>query len=173
MQRSNALSTAGFRAAGVYAGIKPSTHAWPLDVMVLTAEAPVAAAAVFTTNKTQAAPVLVSREHLEISGGRVKAIVCNSGCANACTGDAGMAVARATVEFLARQLRCRPEEVLVASTGVIGVDLSLEKVQKGISDALGMLSREAHHEAMLAIMTTDPFPKEAAVRVETPAGACV
>ena len=161
---------AGFKAAGVYAGIKPSTHAWPLDVMVLAAEAPVAAAAVFTTNKTQAAPVLVSREHLEISGGRVKAIVCNSGCANACTGDAGMGVARATVEFLARQLRCRPEEVLVASTGVIGVDLSLEKVQKGVSDALAVLSREAHHDAMLAIMTTDPFPKEAAVRVETAKG---
>jgi glutamate N-acetyltransferase / amino-acid N-acetyltransferase len=161
---------AGFKTAGVYAGIKPPTHAWPLDVMVLTAEAPVAGAAVFTTNKTQAAPVLVSREHLGISGGRVKAIVCNSGCANACTGDAGMGVARATVEFLARQLRCRPEEVLVASTGVIGVNLSLEKVQKGISDALGVLSREAHRDAMLAIMTTDPFPKEAAVRVETPTG---
>ena len=69
---------AGFKAAGVYAGIKPPTHAWPLDVMLMTAERAVSAAAVFTTNKTQAAPVLVSRANLEKSGGRAKAIVCNS-----------------------------------------------------------------------------------------------
>ena len=161
---------AGFRAAGVYAGIKPPTHAWPLDVMLMTAERAVSAAAVFTTNKTQAAPVVVSRANLEKSGGRAKAVVCNSGCANACTGDAGMDVARATVEFVARQVGCAPEEVLVASTGVIGVDLSLPKVQDGVTKALAVLSREAHHNALLAIMTTDPFPKEAAVKVETGAG---
>jgi glutamate N-acetyltransferase/amino-acid N-acetyltransferase len=162
---------AGFRAAGVYAGIKPETHAWPLDVMVMTADRPVSAAAVFTTNKTVAAPVIVSRENLEISKGRVRAIVCNSGCANACTGDAGMQVARRTVDYAAGKLGCRPEEVLVASTGVIGVDLSLQKVTAGISQALGALSDEGHRNAMLAIMTTDPFPKETAVRVETAAGA--
>jgi glutamate N-acetyltransferase/amino-acid N-acetyltransferase len=161
---------AGFTAAGVYAGIKAPTHAWPLDVMVLTTASPATTAAVFTTNKTQAAPVLVSRENLEKSGGRAQAIVCNSGCANACTGDAGMVVARSTVEFVARQVGCRPEEVLVASTGVIGVGLSLQKVQDGVMKALAALSRDAHRNAMLAIMTTDPFPKEAAVRVETAAG---
>lgn len=160
----------GFKAAGVYAGIKPPTHAWPLDVMLMTADRPVAAAAVFTTNKTQAAPVVVSRSNLEKSGGRAKAIVCNSGCANACTGDAGMSVARATTDFVAQKVGCRPEEVLVASTGVIGVDLSLQKVQDGVTKALGELSREAHHNALLAIMTTDPFPKEAAVKVETRLG---
>jgi glutamate N-acetyltransferase/amino-acid N-acetyltransferase len=161
---------AGFKAAGVYAGIKPPTHAWPLDVMVMTADRAVSAAAVFTTNKTQAAPVVVSRANLEKSGGCARAIVCNSGCANACTGDAGMDVARATVEFVARHVGCAPEEVLVASTGVIGVDLSLQKVQDGVTKALAVLSRNAHHNAMLAIMTTDPFPKEAAVKVETAAG---
>jgi glutamate N-acetyltransferase / amino-acid N-acetyltransferase len=161
---------AGFKAAGVYAGIKPPTHAWPLDVMVMTADRPVSAAAVFTTNKTQAAPVLVSRSNLEQSGGQAKAIVCNSGCANACTGDAGMAVARSTVEFVARHLGCRTEEVLVASTGVIGVSLDLEKVQDGVTKAIAALSRDANRNAMLAIMTTDPFPKETAVKVETPAG---
>jgi glutamate N-acetyltransferase / amino-acid N-acetyltransferase len=161
---------AGFKAAGVYAGIKPATHAWPLDVMVLTAEGPVSAAAVFTTNQTQAAPVVLSRANLHSSGGRAKAIVCNSGCANACTGDAGMEVARSTVEFVAEKLQCRADEVLVASTGVIGVNLSLSKVQDGVVKALAVLSRDAHREAMLAIMTTDPFPKEAAVRVETSAG---
>ena len=161
---------AGFKAAGVYAGIKPPTHAWPLDVMLMTSEHPVSAAAVFTTNKTQAAPVIVSRENLEKSGGRAKAIVCNSGCANACTGDAGMTVARRTVEFVAELVGCRPEEVLVASTGVIGVDLDLQKVKDGVSKALAALDHDAHYNAMLAIMTTDPFPKEAAVSVETAAG---
>jgi glutamate N-acetyltransferase / amino-acid N-acetyltransferase len=161
---------AGFRAAGVYAGIKPPTHAWPLDVMLMTADRPVSAAAVFTTNKTQAAPVLVSRANLEQSGGRAKAILCNSGCANACTGDGGMSVARATVEFVAELVGCRPEEVLVASTGVIGVDLSLQKVRDGAAKALAALSRDSHYDALLAIMTTDPFPKEAAVRVVTAAG---
>lgn len=164
------MAPAGFTAAGVYAGIKPSTHAWPLDVMVMAADSPVPAAAVFTTNKTQAAPVLLSRANLDITGGRARAIVCNSGCANACTGDAGLQVARSTAEFAAERLSCRPEEVLVASTGVIGVDLSLQKVQLGVTKALAMLSRDAHRDAMLAIMTTDPFPKEAAVRVETPGG---
>src|ERR687898_758324 len=102
----------------------------------ITAPAGFKAAAVFTTNKTQAAPVLVSRANLEKSGRRAKAIVCNSGCANACTGDAGMDVARASVEFVARHVGCAPEEVLVASTGVIGVDLSLQKVQDGVTKAL-------------------------------------
>jgi glutamate N-acetyltransferase/amino-acid N-acetyltransferase len=161
---------AGFKAAGVYAGIKPSTHAWPLDVMLMTADRAVSAAAVFTTNKTIAAPVIVSRDNLETSHGRARAIVCNSGCANACTGDGGMAVARATVEFVAQQLGCRPEEVLVASTGVIGVDLSLQKVTDGVTKALAALNHDGHYNAMLAIMTTDPFPKETAVQVETAAG---
>ena len=161
---------AGFRAAGVYAGIKSKTHAWPLDVMLMTAERPVSAAAVFTTNKTIAAPVVVSRDNLARSGGRARAIVCNSGCANACTGDAGMQVSRSTVAFVADMLGCRPEEVLVASTGVIGVDLDLSKVKSGVTAAAPLLSREGHHNAMLAIMTTDPFPKEVAVRVETAAG---
>jgi glutamate N-acetyltransferase/amino-acid N-acetyltransferase len=162
---------AGFKAAGVYAGIKPVSHAWPLDVMLLAADGIASAAAVFTTNKTQAAPVLISRNNLERSGGRARAIVCNSGCANACTGDAGLQVSRATVEFVGRLLGCRSEEVLVASTGVIGVDLDLTKVTAGVTSAAGVLSRESHHDATLAIMTTDPWPKSVAVTVETAAGA--
>jgi len=160
----------GFAAAGVYAGIKPSTHAWPLDVMLMTAARPVAAAGVFTTNKTIAAPVVVSRENLEKSHGHVQAIVCNSGCANACTGDGGMRVARSTVEFVASTVGCKPEEVLVASTGVIGVDLDLSKIKTGVTAAAAALGRDGSHNATLAIMTTDPFPKEAAARVETSSG---
>jgi glutamate N-acetyltransferase / amino-acid N-acetyltransferase len=161
----------GFKAAGVYAGIKPKTHTWPLDVMLMTADSPVSAAAVFTTNKTIAAPVLVSRDNLEKSGGRARAIVCNSGCANACTGHAGLQVARSTVDVVARAVGCRPEEVLVASTGVIGVNLDLERVTRGVAAATAALSPAGHYDALLAIMTTDPFPKETAVRVETGAGA--
>lgn len=164
------IAPAGFKTAGVYAGIKPATHPWPLDVMLLVADHAVPAAAVFTTNKTVAAPVVISRSNLERSEGHARAIVCNSGCANACTGDAGFSVARSTVEFVARQFGCRSEEVLVASTGVIGVDLDLNKVTSGVTKAAAALSRAAHHDATLAIMTTDPWPKEAAVKVETSAG---
>jgi glutamate N-acetyltransferase / amino-acid N-acetyltransferase len=163
-------AAAGFKTAGVYAGIKPPTHPWPLDVMLLVADHAVPAAAVFTTNQTVAAPVVISRSNLERSGGRARAIVCNSGCANACTGNAGFSVAGSTVEFVARQFGCRPEEVLVASTGVIGVDLDLNKITSGVAKAAGVLERAAHHDATLAIMTTDPWPKEAAVKVETAAG---
>jgi glutamate N-acetyltransferase/amino-acid N-acetyltransferase len=161
---------AGFKAAGVYAGIKPATHAWPLDVMLLTTDRAASAAAVFTTNKTVAAPVVLSRANLEATGGRARVVVCNSGCANACTGDRGAAVARATVEFVSAQVGCLPEEVLVASTGVIGVDLDVNKVKTGVTKALGQLAKTGNADATLAIMTTDAFPKEAAVRVETAVG---
>jgi glutamate N-acetyltransferase/amino-acid N-acetyltransferase len=125
---------------------------------------------VFTTNKTVAAPVIVSKRHLERSGGKAREIVCNSGCANACTADQGLRTAEATAEFVAKQVRCLPEEVLVASTGVIGVHLDGEKVQNGVTKALGLLGKDGHRDATLAIMTTDQFPKEAAVRVETATG---
>jgi glutamate N-acetyltransferase/amino-acid N-acetyltransferase len=157
----------GFRVAGVACGIKKSGA---LDVALIAADTPVSAAAVFTTNKAQAAPVLLSRAHLERSGSRVAAIVANSGCANACTGPDGLAVARQSAEYVATLMGCSPEHVLVASTGVIGVQLELAKVQRGSAAALRLLSRANHLEAARAIMTTDVTPKEAAVRVRTPAG---
>jgi glutamate N-acetyltransferase/amino-acid N-acetyltransferase len=158
---------AGFRAAGVLAGIKASPQ---LDLALVVSDMLASAAGVFTTNRAQAAPVLLSKMNLERSEGRARAIVCNSGCANACTGDAGFNVSKSTAEIAARLFGCRPEEVLVASTGVIGVDLDLGKVSKGVNKAAGVLSKEHHHEAARAIMTTDPWPKEHAVRVETAAG---
>ena len=163
-------AAAGYKAAGVYAGIKPTTHAWPLDVMLLTSDQLASAAAVFTTNLTQAAPVVLSRSNLLRSHGVARAIVCNSGCANACTGEAGMKVSEATAAFVAGKVECHDDQVLVASTGVIGVDLDLDKVTAGVTKALTELSDAGHRNAMLAIMTTDPFPKEAAVKVETPSG---
>src|SRR3954453_13027 len=126
----------GFRAAGVSAGIKASGNP---DLALIVADAPARMAAVFTTNKVLAAPVLVSKEHLARSGGIARAIVVNSGCANACTGEAGMAVARA-MGAATGALRGGPvEQVLVASTGVIGVNLPIEKIQNGLPVAVRAL----------------------------------
>jgi glutamate N-acetyltransferase/amino-acid N-acetyltransferase len=157
----------GFRAAGVACGIKASGNP---DLAVIAADGPVSAAAVFTTNLAQAAPILVSREHIERSGGRSAAIVVNSGCANACTGDDGLAHAHDMARETAAVLRVSPEHVLVASTGVIGVKLDMGKVRSGIRAATAALSASGGPAAARAIMTTDPFPKEAAAEVTTPTG---
>ena len=152
----------GFRAAGVRAGIKANGN---LDLALLVSEAPAHAAAVFTTNKAVAAPVVVSREQLSRSGGVARAIVVNSGCANACTGEEGLAAARETTVEVARLIDCPVEQVLVASTGVIGVALPLEKIRSGLPAAFRALGADQGAQAARAIMTTDPFPKEAAARV--------
>src|SRR5204863_4837335 len=107
-------AAAGFRAAGVSAGIKASGAP---DVALIVAGRPVPAAALFTTNQVQAAPVTVSREHLAATGGRVAAVLVNSGCANACTGADGLRVARASAAAAAAALGCEPRDVLVCSTG--------------------------------------------------------
>src|SRR6266849_4823711 len=164
----------GFRAAGVSAGIKKgdgrldanTAHAaGPLDLALLVSDTPATAAAVFTTNRAQAAPVLVSRDHLATSGGVARAIVVNSGCANACTGDAGLRVAREMAAETARLVGCATEQVLVASTGVIGVALDMDKIRGSLPAALKALAGDQGALAARAIMTTDPFPKEAAARV--------
>lgn len=152
----------GFRAAGVSAGIKPSGAS---DLAVLVSDTPATAAAVFTLNRAPAACVVVSREHLARSGGIVRAIVANSGCANACTGEDGLRVAREMAGETARLVGCPADQVLVASTGVIGVGLSIEKVRAGLPTAMRSLGRDQGSAAARAIMTTDPFPKETAARV--------
>jgi len=157
---------AGFRAAGVASGIKKSG----LDVSLVAADARASAAAVFTTNKAQAAPVLIAREYIVASGGHARAVVINSGCANACTGAEGIDTARAMASAAAAALGCEPTDVLVASTGVIGVALDRDRVTSGIAQASRALGTDGGAAAARAIMTTDPFPKEAAVEVATPAG---
>ena len=154
----------GFRAAGVSAGIKRGGDA-PLDLALVVSDTPATAAAVFTTNRAQAAPVVVSRDHLARSGGLARAIVVNSGCANACTGDEGLRVARDMAAETARLVNCPVDQVLVASTGVIGVALPIEKIRNGLPAALRALSTDQGAAAARAIMTTDPFPKEAAALV--------
>lgn len=158
---------AGFRAAGLHCGIKASGKK---DLALLVSDTPATAAAVFTTNMAQAAPVLVSQEHLAASGGRARAVVTNSGCANACTGPQGLADAREMTVLTAQGLGCDPRDVLVASTGVIGVNLKMPAVRAGIPAAIDALSSDGGAAAADAIMTTDPFPKSAAVEIALPGG---
>ena len=157
----------GFRTAAVACGIK----AQGLDLALIVADEPASGAGVFTTNLVEAPPVIVSREHLQESGGIVRAIVVNSGCANACTGDAGHTAARAMAMAVAETVRCPLEQVLVASTGVIGMPLDSNKIAQGIDAAAPRLDRDSHTAAAEAIMTTDRSPKEAAVEIETPTGS--
>jgi glutamate N-acetyltransferase/amino-acid N-acetyltransferase len=152
----------GFRAAGVSAGIKARGG---LDLALLVSDGLATVAGVFTTNRAQAAPVLVSKDHLARSRGAARAIVVNSGCANACTGQPGLQVARDMAAETARLLHCPVEHVLVASTGVIGVNLDIGKVRAALPGAVAALSADQGAAAARAIMTTDPFPKEAAARL--------
>lgn len=157
----------GFRAAGLHCGIKANGRH---DLALVVSDTPASAAAVFTTNQAQAAPVLVSKAHLAASHGRARAVVSNSGCANACTGPQGMADATEMATLTATALGVAPHEVLVASTGVIGVNLKMPALRGGIPRAVAALSAQGGADAAVAIMTTDPFPKSAAVEVVTPAG---
>jgi glutamate N-acetyltransferase/amino-acid N-acetyltransferase len=125
---------------------------------------------VFTTNLAVAPPIVVSRDHLHSTQGQARAVVVNSGCANACTGDQGRQVAHLMAAETARAIDCDLEEVLVMSTGVIGVQLDPRTVTGGIIAAADALSVDGHMRAARGIMTTDPFPKERAVEVTTPAG---
>ena len=158
---------AGFRSAGVACGIKKTGA---LDLALIVSDKPAAAAAVFTTNKAQAAPILVSKARLAASGGRARVVAINSGCANACTGPEGYATAEAMADAAARAAAAGPEQAVIASTGVIGVALDRDRVIAGIAAAAGALTPNGGSAAARAIMTTDPFPKEAAVEVATAAG---
>jgi glutamate N-acetyltransferase/amino-acid N-acetyltransferase len=158
---------AGFRVSGVACGIKASGKP---DLALIVADRPVSAAGIFTTNQAKAAPVLVSQEHLLASHGVAQVIVTNSGCANACTGPQGMRDAREMAALAAREANCEMVHSLVASTGVIGVNLPMDAVRSGIPAAFSRLSRDGHADAARAIMTTDPFPKAHSVEVHAAGG---
>jgi len=161
--RGGVTAAQEFFAAGISAGIKASGNP---DLALLVSARPAHAAAVFTTNKATAAPVVVSREHLSRSGGLARAVIVNSGCANACTGAEGLDDAREMAAETARLAGCPVEQVLVASTGVIGVALPMDKIRTGLPAAFRSLGADQGPQAARAIMTTDPFPKEAAARFE-------
>jgi len=144
----------GFIAGTARCGLKKNGGE---DLAIVFSERPAVAAAVFTRNLVCAAPVVVSREHLKYRSHR--AIVVNSGGANACTGEAGLQDARRTAEIVAEYFSCDEREVLVASTGVIGVRLDMTKVGSGIRTATAALSRKAGPRVAAAIMSTDTRPK--------------
>ena len=154
-------AVAGIRAAGLHAGIKAADAK---DVALIVTDAPAAAAGVFTKNSVTAAPVIVCREHL--NDGHAQAVIVNSGNANACTGEVGMANARRMAAATAEQLGIDANLVLVSSTGVIGQQLPMDKIESGIQAAASALSTEGGADAAEAIMTTDTHPKSVAVEIE-------
>jgi glutamate N-acetyltransferase/amino-acid N-acetyltransferase len=161
--KGGVCTAAGFRAAGVAAEIK---YKGRNDVALIVADEPCAAAAVFTTNKVAAAPVLHDRE--VVKSGRIQAILANSGCANACTGEEGRKDAELSALVTAGELGIDPDFVLVASTGVIGRRLPMDRLLAGMKAACGKLGRTYAHglAAEKAVMTTDTKPKQACVTTE-------
>jgi glutamate N-acetyltransferase/amino-acid N-acetyltransferase len=154
---------AGFVAAGVHCGIK--ADGIPDLALIATADGrPVPAAAVFTANLATAAPVQVSRRHLEASGGHAAAVVLNSGNANAATGEQGIADAERMCTLVAAGLGCEPEHVLVCSTGLIGIPLPMAPIEAGIPSLVAALSAGGGPDAAQAILTTDTVRKEVVVR---------
>jgi glutamate N-acetyltransferase/amino-acid N-acetyltransferase len=145
-----AFEVPGFRASGVRCGIKQRGD----DLALIVSDVPAVAAGVLTRSTIPGAPVLVSREHLAKSA-RVRGIVCNSGCSNVAMGARGLRDARAMVALAADVLGCKPAEMLVASTGVIGEALPMAKLRAGIPRAAAALSRQGLPAASRAILTTD------------------
>jgi glutamate N-acetyltransferase/amino-acid N-acetyltransferase len=151
----------GILAGGVAAGIKPSGKK---DLALIYSSTPARAAVMFTSNQVKGAPVVVSMEHAR--GGQAQAIVASSGCANVCTGERGIEDAREMARLVGELLRIPATHVLVASTGVIGVPLPMDKVRAALPRLAKSLSPQGGRAAAEAILTTDTKPKEAALRVE-------
>src|SRR6202046_2234175 len=150
-------SVRGFRFAGVSAGLK--TKAGALDLGIIAADRPAAAAAVFSANRVKAAPVYVTADR--VKSGRLQAVVANSGCANSFTGAAGMRLARESCAEVARLLGCAQELVAPSSTGVIGHLYDFTKFKNGAADAVRSLREDGLADFAHAIMTTDTRAKMA------------
>ena len=158
---SNIHMPRGFKCAGISAGIKPGGVN---DMALILSETPAAAAGVFTTNQVCAAPVRICREHL--LHGVSRAIVMNSGIANACTGSEGMAAAREMADATAKRLGCEPQEIFICSTGKIGPQLPLDKIVPGIGTLAGAADAESVQETAEAMMTTDTRPKVSVAEIK-------
>jgi glutamate N-acetyltransferase/amino-acid N-acetyltransferase len=154
----------GFKAGGIWCGIKASSK--KRDLALIYSEKLCTAAAMFTSNKVKAASVLLSQKHL--ARGKLRAIIANSGNANACTGEAGLAAARRMAELAADEFAIKAEEVAVASTGVIGVPLPVGAIESSISSLADSLrgDESGHAAALEAIMTTDTRRKDASIEIE-------
>ena len=160
-------SPAGFTAVAVAAGIKKENQ---LDLALVVSASDCSCAAMFTKNQVVAAPVIVDRATLAQNNSRLRAVVINSKNANACTGEPGLANARATQQAAAQALGCAADQILVLSTGVIGVPLPMDRLTAGIAVAAKELSAANGRLAAEAIMTTDTHPKHLAVRLDLPGG---
>ncbi len=161
IEKGGVTAPQGFVAGVAKSGIKKEGR---YDLALLLSKVTASAAAVFTTNKFLAAPVVLSKQHLQ--SGVCKGVVANSGCANACTGEKGYQDAVTMAKSAAEVAGCEAEEIVTASTGVIGVHLPMEKIIGGIKEAGANLTAANGHLAAQAIMTTDTFPKETAVQFE-------
>jgi len=150
----------GFKASAVASGIKSQG----LDLALILSESPCKVAGVFTSNRVKAAPVIYSKRILK--KGMAQAIIVNSGCANACTGKEGVKDAEEMAKTVERALNLKPRSVLVASTGVIGKKLPLEKIKSALPSLIQGLSHEGFQDVALAIMTTDTRPKIKSVEVK-------
>jgi glutamate N-acetyltransferase/amino-acid N-acetyltransferase len=156
----------GFRFASASAGLKKRGHTGVRDVALIVSDPPASAAAVFTQNLVQAPPVVLSREHVRASAGAMRAVIVNSGNANCSVGPGGMVASRATAERVAKLLGCGPQQVVVCSTGVIGIPLPVERILKAAPALAKSLASSPHAFDGLsrAIMTTDTRPKRAVAR---------
>ena len=159
------LAASGFSAGGAAIGIKGGGR---LDAAIVVADAPAVTAAVFTQNKACAAPVQVSRAHLESAGHATRAVVLTSGNANAATGAAGLAAAEGLCAAAAAHVGCDPAEVLICQTGLIGIPFPTAAAMEGFGALLECIATtpEAAHAAATAIMTTDTFAKEVVVEAD-------
>lgn len=158
---TKSFSVPGFKAWGIHCGIKKNDKK---DLAIIYSDREAAVAGVFTKNRVKAACILLNTS--KVKSGKGRAIIANSGCANACTGKRGFADARATAEIAAGELGLRPDAVYVASTGVIGEFLPMPKIATGIATAVGLLSTSGWEQAAEAIMTTDIYPKLSIVQEE-------
>jgi glutamate N-acetyltransferase/amino-acid N-acetyltransferase len=157
---SNPVLPLGFKAAGISCGIKKSGKK---DLALIYSKSIATAAGVFTTNRIQAAPVIVTNQHLKDD--RAQAIIVNSGNANCLTKLKGIKDAKETAQVVAKSLKIKPKDVLVASTGIIGKPLPIAKIKNGIRSLTNKLNKDGLVDASLAIMTTDTQPKKVIVRL--------
>ena len=157
----------GFLAHGVHCGIRKNTS--KNDLSLIMSEQPCSAAAVYTTNLVKGAPLTVTKAH--IADGCAQAIICNSGNANTCNAD-GIEIAEAMSALTAKELNLKPDDIVVASTGVIGQPLSVEPIAAALPALAAGLNPDGSHEAALGIMTTDTIAKEVAVEFTLSGKAC-
>ncbi len=162
---SQFLIPKGFRFGATRAGLKASGRT---DFALIVADAPASAAAAFTANRVTAAPLMVDKEHLRLTGGKVRVVAINAGNANCAAGKAGLAAARATCEAAAEVFNCTPQQVFPSSTGIIGVPLPAEKMIAVMPELAAQMGAESDHfqQVAQAILTTDTVEKTAFARLE-------